>query len=158
MRKKKKKKKKKKVRQNCSFGVPKYSDPASPCKQKILSNLLGLGELNPTKIINFELCFLAQKMDPGTTTSHKQFYFPSNRTAQSDKSLHWPFIHVESLEIVKYIALDKMLFCFQFKSLDFFLFLHDNICCGYSLEAPQRGASNKYPQHMFSWRNKKIFT
>ena len=30
----------------------------------------------------------------------------------------------------------------------FFLFLHENICCGYSLEAPQRGASNEYPQHM----------
>ena len=28
-------------------------------------------------------------------------------------------------------------------------------CFGYSLEAPQRGASNEYPQHMFSWRNKK---
>ena len=37
----------------------------------------------------------------------------------------------------------------------FFLFLHENICCGYSLEAPRRGASNEYPQHMFSWRNKK---
>ena len=36
-----------------------------------------------------------------------------------------------------------------------FLFLHENICCGYSLEAPRRGASNGYPQHMFSWRNKK---
>ena len=23
------------------------------------------------------------------------------------------------------------------------------------LEAPRRGASNEYPQHMFSWRNKK---
>ena len=28
----------------------------------------------------------------------------------------------------------------------------------YSLEAPRRGTSNEYPQHMFSWRNKKIFT
>ena len=28
-----------------------------------------------------------------------------------------------------------------------FLFLHENICCG--------EASNEYPQHMFSWRNKK---
>ena len=37
----------------------------------------------------------------------------------------------------------------------FFLFLHKNICCGYSLEVPRRGASNEYPQHMFSWRNKK---
>ena len=25
----------------------------------------------------------------------------------------------------------------------------------YSLEAPRRGASNEYPQHMFSLRNKK---
>ena len=39
--------------------------------------------------------------------------------------------------------------------LIFFLFHHENICCGYSLEAPRRGASNEYPQHMFSWRNKK---
>ena len=30
---------------------------------------------------------------------------------------------------------------------DFFLFLHKNICCGYSLEATRQGASNKYPQH-----------
>ena len=26
---------------------------------------------------------------------------------------------------------------------------------GYSLEAPRRGASNEYPQRMFSLRNKK---
>ena len=25
----------------------------------------------------------------------------------------------------------------------------------YSLEAPRRGTSNEYPQHMFLWRNKK---
>ena len=36
-----------------------------------------------------------------------------------------------------------------------FLFFHESICCGYSLEAPHRGASNEYPQHIFSWRNKK---
>ena len=35
----------------------------------------------------------------------------------------------------------------------FFLFLHENIRCGYSLEAPRWGASSEYPQHMFSWRN-----
>ena len=35
----------------------------------------------------------------------------------------------------------------------FFLFLNENICCGYSLEAPWRGASNAYLQHMFSLRN-----
>ena len=36
-----------------------------------------------------------------------------------------------------------------------FLFFNKNICCGYSLEAPQRGASYEYPQHMFSWSIKK---
>ena len=31
----------------------------------------------------------------------------------------------------------------------FFLFLLKNIDCGYSLEPPQRGGSNEYPQSMF---------
>ena len=31
------------------------------------------------------------------------------------------------------------------------------LCCGCSLEAPRRGASNEYPLHMFSWRNKKKY-
>ena len=44
---------------------------------------------------------------------------------------------------------------FHQKVLRFFLFLNENICCWYSFEGPQRGASNEYPQHMFSWRNKK---
>ena len=40
--------------------------------------------------------------------------------------------------------------------LNIFLFLHENICCGYSLEVPQRGTSNEYPQHIcLLWRNKK---
>ena len=30
-----------------------------------------------------------------------------------------------------------------------------NIDCGYSLERPQRGGSNEYPQSMFLSRNKK---
>ena len=44
---------------------------------------------------------------------------------------------------------------FQSKSIDIFLFLHENICCGYSFEAPYQGACNEYPQHMSSLRNKK---
>ena len=36
-----------------------------------------------------------------------------------------------------------------------FLISPQKICCGYSLEAPRRGASNEYLQHMFSCRNKK---
>ena len=34
-----------------------------------------------------------------------------------------------------------------------FLFLHENICCGYLLEAPQWDTSNECPQHIFLWRN-----
>ena len=32
---------------------------------------------------------------------------------------------------------------------EYFLFLHKKIYCGYSLQAPLRGASNEYPQYMF---------
>ena len=52
-----------------------------------------------------------------------------------------------------YIAVDKVLF--QLNVLIFCLFFPENICCGYSLEAPWGGGSNKYPQHMFLWRNQK---
>ena len=31
----------------------------------------------------------------------------------------------------------------------YFSYSIKSICCGYLLEAPRRGASNKYPQHMF---------
>ena len=50
-----------------------------------------------------------------------------------------------------------MIRCFlQSKSIDIFLTSpRQMLCCGYSLEAPQWGASNEYPQHMFLWRNKK---
>ena len=30
-----------------------------------------------------------------------------------------------------------------------------HVCCGYSLEVPEGGTSNEYPQHTFLWRNKK---
>ena len=39
-----------------------------------------------------------------------------------------------------------------------FLFLNENIYCGYSLEVPRWGTTNEYPQHMFSLRNKKNIT
>ena len=67
------------------------------------------------------------------------------------------------------IASDWVSF-FHLKSTDIFLLLHENNCCGCSLEVPQWGTSNEYPQHvscragvsneypwqhMFSYRNKK---
>ena len=36
--------------------------------------------------------------------------------------------------------------------------LHKNICCGYSLESPQRGDSNEHPQHMFYGEMWKIIS
>ena len=58
------------------------------------------------------------------------------------------------------IAPDKVPFsiercCFLQKSIDIFLISPQNRMLWYLLEAPQWGASNEYPQHMFSWRNKK---
>ena len=38
---------------------------------------------------------------------------------------------------------------FQIKNSNIFHFSAQNIDCGYSLELPQRGGSNKYPQSMF---------
>ena len=38
------------------------------------------------------------------------------------------------------------------------LFLHENICCGYLLEAPRGGASNEYPQHVFVEKQEKYLS
>ena len=43
----------------------------------------------------------------------------------------------------------------QIKNSDIFHISAQNIHCGYSLEPPQRGGSNEYPQFMFLSRNKK---
>ena len=44
---------------------------------------------------------------------------------------------------------------FRKKTSDIFHISAQNIDCGYSLEPPRRGGSNKYPQAMFLSRNKK---
>ena len=41
------------------------------------------------------------------------------------------------------------------KNSDIFYISAQNIDCGYSLEPPQRGGSNEYPQSMLLSRNKK---
>ena len=40
---------------------------------------------------------------------------------------------------------------FQIKNSDIFHISAQNIDCGYSLEPPQWGGSNEYPQSMFLW-------
>ena len=44
---------------------------------------------------------------------------------------------------------------FQIKISDMFHISAQNIDCGYSLEPPQQGGSNEYPQSVFLNRNKK---
>ena len=44
---------------------------------------------------------------------------------------------------------------FQIKNIDIFHISARNRDCGYSLEPPQRGSSNEYPQSLFSSKNKK---
>ena len=46
---------------------------------------------------------------------------------------------------------------FQMKIFDIFLIFALNIDCGYTLEPPQQGGSNKYPQSMFWSKNKKKY-
>ena len=46
---------------------------------------------------------------------------------------------------------------FQMKMFDIFLIFAQNIDCGYTLEPPQRGGSNEYPQSMFWSKNKKKY-
>ena len=38
-----------------------------------------------------------------------------------------------------------------------YLFLNQNICCGYSKEPSQGDGSFKHPKHMLKWIGKKIF-
>ena len=40
----------------------------------------------------------------------------------------------------------------------FFLFLHQNICCGYSKELSQWDSSFEHPKHMFKLMGKEIYT
>ena len=42
----------------------------------------------------------------------------------------------------------KMIFLW-IKKIKYFLIFAQNIDCGYTLEPPQRGGSNEYPQSMF---------
>ena len=58
-----------------------------------------------------------------------------------------------SLSPLTIIATEMALFFFNHKILTFFLFLQENVCCGYSMKAPWRAAYNEYPQHMFLCRN-----
>ena len=46
----------------------------------------------------------------------------------------------------------------KIKVLISIIFFHKNICCGYSLEMPRRGASNEYHNICFLGEIRKIMT
>ena len=59
------------------------------------------------------------------------------------------------LNLINSIAIDMVLFS-SGKVLISFLFLHENICFGYSLEAPRRGASMSTHNICFHGEIRKI--
>ena len=58
------------------------------------------------------------------------------------------------IQICRKFHLQKLNF-FLIKNSDIFHNSVQNIDCAYSLEPPQRGGSKRYPQSMFSSKNKK---
>ena len=61
------------------------------------------------------------------------------------KCLHYANMSVQYTAIFHGCKNDN----FQMKIFDIFLIFAQNIDCGYTLEPPQRGGSNEYPQSMF---------
>ena len=78
-----------------------------------------------------------------------QGYFVRKETHTSIHPSRHPSVHPYALSVCP-IGLGKS----GYQVNIFFLFLHENIRCRYSLEVPHWGTSNECPQHMFSWRNK----
>ena len=66
------------------------------------------------------------------------------------------YLHYENMPIQIYRKFHlKKSENFQIKNFDIFLISAQNTYCVYSLEPPQRGGSNEYPQSVFLSRNKK---
>ena len=64
--------------------------------------------------------------------------------------------HITKTRLYKYIEnFTSKIWKFSDKNSDSFHISAQKIDCGYSLEPPRRGGSNKYPQSMFLSRNKK---
>ena len=93
----------------------------------VSSGEVGVGELNPRSVLEswIQHCFYSN------TPLRKQAYSNILKILQSKNEN------------------------FQIKTSDIFHISAQNIDCGYSLEPPQRGGSNEYPQSMFLSRNRK---
>ena len=76
-----------------------------------------------------------------------------------------PLIQEGQLSVCLFVFFLFVFFVLFFSFFFFFFFFFllfllrtKNICCGYSLEVPRQGASNEYPQQMFTCRNKENIT
>ena len=70
----------------------------------------------------------------------------SERVFKPDSCTSGKHVYEEYTPIEPHFYLEKLGFAGVYL---FFLFLLQNIDCGYSLEPPRRGGSNAYPQSMF---------
>ena len=119
---------------------------------------------NETLIMKGSVQWRATIIKPISTFSGTQIWDPKIQlTGHADcsfRSAAWSQSPMSgqadtSLYLGKKYGSWKGAFFFNQKELTFYLFLHKKICCGYSLEVPHRAATNEYPQHRFSCRNKK---
>ena len=146
------------IRPEVAHSHIKVSDILTKCKDVCLRDMWTEVPDQPTHwcslIIAFAVCLqvlidskncifrLIMEKQPSVSLSCSS----SSSLSSSSKSLLlsskvWPVF------LSCFIAPDKALFI-----TFFFLLPHKSICCWYSLEAPLWGASNEYPQHMFSCR------
>ena len=93
----------------------------------------------------------------GCQKRDKWEHMPYRMDVQTDLSLCWYRSYCRFCSaLAPIIATDKALFSSKKCCQISFLFFNINICCVYSLEVPQQGASNEFPQHMFYWEIKKL--
>ena len=66
-------------------------------------------------------------------------------------NLHYENLPMQYTETFSAVKVEN----FHQEYFDIFLIFAQNRDCGYTLEPPQRGGSNEYPQSMFWSKNKK---
>ena len=97
-----------------------------------------------------------QGYDDTTLSVRNRGYPPNSHMAGSDPRLYQghsnPALTQEQPGMIASCSC-TLDFFFRRKVLVFFLFLHENIHCGYSSEATRQGATDEYPQYKFPWRD-----
>ena len=113
-----------------------------------------------TGMCNYYFCKHLMKYCRGESYYHTSFsersrlYILINSQSAANQMIGTCTLHVAHLYWGADRPVSRIISLCQ-KILIFYLFLKENVCCGYSLEAPYWDTSNEYPQHMPSWRNKK---